>query len=233
MIQIRKAAERGHFDFGWLDTYHTFSFGDYYDPRNMGFSDLRVINEDVVQAGGGFPLHGHRDMEIITYILSGGLKHSDSMGNGSIIRPGDVQRMSAGTGVRHSEANASGDDPVHLLQIWIMPGQTDDVPSYEEKRFNDEDKRNRLRLIGAPDGRDGAVTIHQDTYLYATVLDNGSSVSHELAPGRTAWIQMARGTAELNGQVLGPGDGAAVSAETALTLTGRDGAEVLLFDLRP
>lgn len=233
MIQIRKANERGHFDFGWLDTYHTFSFGDYYDPRNMGFSDLRVINEDVVDAGGGFPLHGHRDMEIITYVLSGGLKHSDSMGNGSVIRPGDVQRMSAGTGVRHSEANASSDEPVHLLQIWIMPAENGIEPSYEEKQFSDEDKRNRLRLIGSPEGRDGSVTIHQDALLYATVLDDRASVSHPLTPGRVAWVQMARGSAELNGQVLEPGDGAAVSDESLLTLTGRDGAEVLLFDLRP
>ncbi|MEO6390974.1 MAG: pirin family protein [Pyrinomonadaceae bacterium] len=231
MIQIRKASERGHFDFGWLDTYHTFSFGDYYDPQNMGFSDLRVINEDVVNAGGGFPLHGHRDMEIITYVLSGGLKHSDSMGNASVIRPGDVQRMSAGTGVRHSEANASADEPVHLLQIWIMPAENGIEPSYEEKRFNDEDKRNRLRLIGSPNGVDGSVTIHQGARLFATVLDDGSAVKHELATGRKAWLQVARGSVELNGQLLGPGDGAAISDEAALTLTGVNGAEVLLFDL--
>lgn len=233
MIQIRKANDRGHFDFGWLDTYHTFSFGDYYDPQNMGFSDLRVINEDVVQPGNGFPFHGHRDMEIITYILSGGLKHSDSMGNGSVIRLGDVQRMSAGTGVRHSEANASDTEPVHLLQIWIMPGQNGTAPSYEEKKFSDEEKRNRLRVVAAPDGRDGAVTVHQDAVLYAGVLDNGVSVNHELAPGRKAWLQVARGTAEINGQSLESGDGVAIADEASLTITGRDGAEVLLFDLRP
>jgi redox-sensitive bicupin YhaK (pirin superfamily) len=231
MIKIRKAEERGHFDFGWLNTYHTFSFGDYYDPRNMGFRTLRVINEDFVHAGRGFPTHGHRDMEIITYVLEGGLAHKDSMGNGSIIRPGDVQRMSAGTGVMHSEANPSADESVHLLQIWILPGETGVEPSYEEKKFDDEEKRGRLRLVVSPDGRDGSVRIHQDASVYATVLDPGQQVGHELRPGRHAWLQVARGAIEVNGHELKQGDGAAVSEEPGLTITGSERSEALLFDL--
>ena len=231
MITIRKAEERGHFNHGWLDTYHTFSFDQYYDPRFMGFRSLRVINEDRVDPGRGFPTHGHRDMEIITYVLEGGLAHRDSMGNGSVIRPGEVQKMSAGTGVRHSEANPSADESVHLLQIWILPEETDIEPAYEQKMFEDEEKRGHLRLVGSPNGEDGSVTIRQDARLYATLLGPGESVTHELAAGRHAWVQVARGHVELNGQTLKQGDGAAVSNESKLTLVGTESAEVLLFDL--
>ncbi|HKR02385.1 MAG TPA: pirin family protein [Pyrinomonadaceae bacterium] len=231
MIKVRKAEERGHFDFGWLNTYHTFSFGEYYDPRNMGFRSLRVINEDWVHAGRGFPTHAHRDMEIITYVLEGGLEHRDSMGNGSIIRPGDVQRMSAGTGVRHSEANPSADDSVHLLQIWILPDEEGVEPSYEQKRFEDEEKRGRLRLVASPDGADGSVRIHQDARVYAALLDSGQQVTHELKPGRHAWMQVARGTVEANNLSLKQGDGAAASNESQLTVVGTEPAEILLFDL--
>lgn len=231
MITIRKAEDRGHFDFGWLNTYHTFSFGEYYDPRNMGFRTLRVINEDYVHPGRGFPTHGHRDMEIITYVLEGGLAHKDSMGNGSIIRPGDVQRMSAGTGVRHSEANPSQDESVHLLQIWILPDEMNAEPGYEQKRFEDEDKRGRLRLVASPDGSDDSVTIHQDARIYATLLDSSQKVIHELKPNRHAWLQVARGAIEVNGQSLKQGDGAAVSEERELTITGKEPSEILLFDL--
>ena len=231
MIKIRKAKDRGHFNFGWLDTYHTFSFGDYYDPSFMGFRSLRVINEDFVHAGRGFPTHSHRDMEIITYILEGGLEHRDSMGNGSVIRPGDVQRMTAGTGVSHSEANPSSEDSVHLLQIWIMPQEQGLKPGYEQKFFSDEQKQGRLRLIASADGRDGSVTVHQDVSVYAAVLDNGQSVNHQLAPNRHAWIQVARGAVVVNGENLDQGDGAAISGESELTISGRTRAEILLFDM--
>ena len=231
MISVRKAAERGHFNFSWLDTYHTFSFDQYYDPRFMGFRSLRVINEDRVQPGHGFPTHAHRDMEIITYVLAGGLEHKDSMGNGSVIRPGDVQRMSAGAGVRHSEANPSTSDPVHLLQIWIMPNRLGSAPGYEQKFFADEEKRGRLRLIASPDGRDGSVTVQQDARLHAALLEPGQEAVYELRAERHAWVQVARGTIELNGQELEQGDGAAVSAEERLTFVAREPAEVLLFDL--
>jgi redox-sensitive bicupin YhaK (pirin superfamily) len=231
MIKIRRAEERGHFDFGWLNTYHTFSFGEYYDPRNMGFRSLRVINEDFVHAGRGFPTHGHRDMEIITYVLEGGLAHKDSMGNGSIIRPGDVQRMSAGTGVRHSEANPSSEESVHLLQIWILPSEEGIEPGYEEKKFDDDEKRGRLRLVVSPDGRDGSVRIHQDASVYATVLDSEQQVAYQMKPNRHAWLQVARGLIEVNGQQLKHGDGAAISEESDLTIVGREPSEALLFDL--
>jgi quercetin 2,3-dioxygenase len=231
MITIRKAEERGHFDFGWLNTYHTFSFGDYYDPRHMGFRALRVINEDFVHPGRGFPTHGHRDMEIITYVLEGGLAHKDSMGNGSIIRPGDVQRMSAGTGVRHSEANPSREESVHLLQIWILPDEMDVEPGYEQKRFEDEEKRGRLRLVASPDGADGSVRIHQDARVSATLLEASQQVSYELGAERYAWVQVARGAIEVNGQALKQGDGASLSDERELTITGTAPSEVLLFDL--
>ena len=184
MINVRKAAGRGHFNFGWLDTHHTFSFGEYYDPRNMGFRALRVINEDYVRAGYGFPAHPHRDMEIITYVLEGALEHKDSMGNGAVIVPGEVQRMSAGTGVRHSEKNPSAEEDVHLLQIWIMPREQGIRPGYEQKMFEADEKRGRLRLIASDDGRDGSVTIHQDAQLYAALLDAGQEVAHRLSPGR-------------------------------------------------
>ncbi|HEX8636043.1 MAG TPA: pirin family protein [Pyrinomonadaceae bacterium] len=231
MIYVRKAAARGHFNFGWLDTYHTFSFGEYYDPRNMGFRALRVINEDYVRAGHGFPTHPHRDMEIITYVLQGALEHKDSMGNGTVIVPGEVQRMSAGTGVRHSEKNSSAEEDVHLLQIWIIPREEGLPPGYEQKMFEADEKRGRLRLIASADGRDGSVTIHQDAELYAALLDTGQEVTHRLLPGRHAWAQVARGAVELNGQLLQQGDGAAVSDEEQLLIAGREASEVLLFDL--
>ena len=231
MINVRRAAERGHFNFGWLDTQHTFSFGEYYDPRNMGFRTLRVINEDHVRAGHGFPTHPHRDMEIITYVLEGALEHKDSMGNGTVILPGEVQRMSAGTGIRHSEKNHSEEQDVHLLQIWIIPEVQGLTPSYEQKMFAADEKRGRLRLIASNDGRDGSVTVHQDANLYAALLAPGEEVTHQLAPGRHAWAQVARGTLELNGQLLQQGDGAAASGETELRIAGRDASEILLFDL--
>ena len=232
MITIRKAEERGHFDFGWLNTYHSFSFGDYYDPKHTRFRTLRVINEDFVQPGHGFPTHGHRDMEIVTYILQGALEHRDSMGTGSIIRRGDAQRMSAGTGVTHSEANPSPDEPVHLLQIWIFPSEQDMHPEYEEKKFSDEDKRNKLRLIVSPDGSDGSVKIHQDAKIYASLLDEREVVVHTLENGRSAWLQVAAGSVTLNDVALKQGDGAAVSGETSLRVAAREPAEVLLFDLK-
>jgi redox-sensitive bicupin YhaK (pirin superfamily) len=231
MIYVRNAATRGHFDFGWLNTFHTFSFGEYYDPRNMGFRSLRVINEDYVRAGHGFPPHSHRDMEIVTYVLRGALEHEDSMGNGTVIRPGEAQRMSAGTGVRHSEKNSSPEEDVHLLQIWIIPQQQGLAPGYEQKMFAADEKRGRLRLIASDDGRDGSVTIHQDAQLYAALLEPGQEVAHRLLPGRHAWAQVARGAIEINGRPLRQGDGAAVSDEEQLSLAGRESSEVLLFDL--
>lgn len=231
MIKVRKAASRGHFDFGWLNTYHTFSFGDYYDPSHMAFRSLRVINEDIVAPGRGFPRHGHRDMEIFTYIIEGALQHRDSMGNGSIIRPGDVQRMSAGTGVTHSEANPSSDDRVHLLQIWILPAKEGIEPDYEEKKFPREEKLNRLRLIISPEGSEGAVKINQDARVYASVLDAGQEVSQQLASGRHAWLQVAAGSVSINDTELQQGDGAAVSDESGLKIAAREPSEILLFDL--
>ena len=231
MINVRRADERGHFNFGWLDTYHTFSFGDYYDPRHEGFRSLRVINEDRVHPGRGFPTHPHRDMEIITYILSGALEHRDSMGTGSVIRPGEVQRMSAGTGVTHSEANPSTTEPVHLLQIWLLPRERGIRPSYEQKAFAEREKRARLRLVASSDGRDGSVRIHQDAGLYAALLAPGEEVTHRLAPGRAAWVQVARGAVTVNGQPLGQSDGAAISDEAELLIAGVEPSEILLFDL--
>jgi quercetin 2,3-dioxygenase len=231
MITVRKAEERGHFNFGWLNTYHTFSFGDYYDPRHMGFRSLRVINEDWVREGRGFPTHPHRDMEIITYILEGALEHRDSMGTGSVIRPGEVQRMSAGTGVTHSERNPSDAESVHLLQIWITPDKRDYPPSYEQKDYPDEEKRGRLRLIASPDGALGSVTIHQDARLYASLLEPGERIVHEVEPHRHAWVQVVRGAIDINGAPLGQSDGAAISHEESLTITGRERSEILLFDL--
>ncbi|MBI4255045.1 MAG: pirin family protein [Candidatus Rokubacteria bacterium] len=231
MLTVRRAGERGHFDHGWLDTRHTFSFADYHDPGWMGFRGLRVINEDRVQPGAGFPTHGHRDMEILSYVLEGALEHRDSLGTGSVIRPGDVQRMSAGTGVMHSEFNASATEPVHFLQIWILPERRGLPPGYEQKRFSPEDTRGRLRLVAARDGADGAVTLHADARVYAALLEPGREVVHALAGGRHAWVQVARGAARVNGGALGAGDGAAVSDEPAVVLAGREPAEVLLFDL--
>jgi hypothetical protein len=231
MLTIRNANDRGHANFGWLDSRHTFSFGEYRDPRHMGFRTLRVINEDVVQGGGGFATHPHRDMEIITYVLAGAITHSDSLGNGSTIHPNDVQRMSAGTGVTHSEHNASASEAVHFLQIWILPTSNGATPSYEQRTFSPEEKRGRLHLVGAPDGRDGAVTIHQDVALYATVLVAAERVRHVLAPGRHAWVQVTRGRVDVNGRPLDPGDGAALSDEATVDIEAHDDSEVLLFDL--
>jgi len=231
MINIRRSAERGGGDFGWLKTQHSFSFDTYHDPRFMGFRSLRVINEDWVQAGHGFPMHPHRDMEIITYVLDGALEHKDCMGNGSIIRPGDGQRLSAGTGVRHSEANASMTEAAHLLQIWILPDRRGHEPGYEQKAFREAEKQGRLRLIASPDGDDGSVTIHQDARLYVSLLQPGPEVKHELGKGHYGWLQVAKGTVELNGQSLNQGDGAAISDERGLTIKGTKDAEVLLFDL--
>jgi redox-sensitive bicupin YhaK (pirin superfamily) len=231
MIVRRPAEERGHSDLGWLDSRHTFSFADYYDPRYMGFRALRVINDDRVKPGYGFGTHPHRDMEIISYVLEGALGHKDNMGTGSVIRPGDVQRMSAGTGVLHSEMNPSPSEPVHFLQIWLMPGERGLSPSYEEKRFEPAEKQGRLRLIAAPDARDGAVAIHQDVDLYAGLLKPGDAARLDLRPGRHAWVQIARGGITLNGQALGEGDGAAVSDEAALDLAATADSEVLVFDL--
>jgi hypothetical protein len=231
MVTVRKAQERGHANHGWLDTWHTFSFADYHDPREMGFGPLRVINDDTVQPGQGFGTHGHRDMEIITYVLEGALEHKDSMGNGSIIRPGNVQRMSAGTGVRHSEFNPSRDERVHLLQIWIEPKFTGVRPSYEEKQFGPAEKRGQLRLIASPEGREGSVTIHQDAFVYAALLDGKDAVTHRLAPGRRAYVHIARGAVKVNGVELKGGDGAKLAGENELELSGAKQAELLLFDL--
>jgi hypothetical protein len=231
MIVLRPAGERGHADHGWLDTWHTFSFSDYYDPRWMGFRTLRVINDDRVQPGSGFPTHGHRDMEIITYVLSGALAHKDSTGGGGVIRPGDVQRMSAGTGVRHSEFNASANEPVHLLQIWIEPARRGIPPGYEQHAYPREEMRGRLRVIAAPDGAEGATTIQQDARVYATLLEPGEEVTHALGRDRHAWVHVARGAIALNGTAMAAGDGAGVSEESNITLAAREPSEVLLFDL--
>jgi redox-sensitive bicupin YhaK (pirin superfamily) len=232
MITIRRANDRGHGDFGWLDTRHTFSFGHYFDPRFTSFSDLRVINEDRVQPGEGFPSHSHRDMEILSYVLDGALEHKDSSGGGGVIRYGDVQRMSAGAGVTHSEFNASATEPVHFLQIWLHPARTGIQPGYEEKRFAPEEKRGRLRLVAAPDGGKDALTIHQDARVYAAILERGRELTHTFADGRKGWVQVARGQVLANGRALAAGDGAALVGEPAVTLAGDEGSELLLFDLR-
>ena len=231
MITIRRAGERGHFDHGWLNTYHTFSFDQYYDPRYMGFRTLRVINEDFVAGGRGFPKHGHRDMEIITYILEGALKHEDSMGNGSVIRPGDVQRMTAGTGVRHSEQNASDGEQVHLLQIWILPHTVGLEPGYEQKAFTEEERRGRLKLIASEDGTDGSVLVHQDVKLFASIIPSGEQVEYTMDQQRYAWIQVARGAVSVNGEKADQGDGVIVAGESNLRIKAEENAEVLLFDL--
>jgi quercetin 2,3-dioxygenase len=231
MISIRKSGDRGHFDHGWLDTHFTFSFADYYDPKHMHFRTLRVLNDDRVAGGAGFPTHPHKDMEIVTYVLEGALEHRDSMGTGSVIRPGDVQYMSAGSGVTHSEFNASKTEPVHLLQIWMFPEEKGLKPAYDQKNFPVAERRGKLRLVASPDGRDGSVKIRQDNELYATVLGKGESVKHALKPERHAYVQVARGSVKLNGKQLDPGDGAAVSSEKIVEISGVDNAEVLLFDL--
>jgi quercetin 2,3-dioxygenase len=232
MITIRRADERGHFDHGWLDTRHTFSFAGYHDPAHMGFRALRVVNEDRVVPGEGFGTHGHRDMEILTYVLSGALAHRDSTGGEGVLRPGEVQRMSAGTGVTHSEFNGSKEDPVHFLQIWIVPDRAGHRPLYEQKRFPDADRRGRLRVLASPDAADGSLAIHQDARVYGTILAGEERVRHPLAPGRHAWVQVVRGELDLNGQPLRAGDGAAVSDERELVLSGGPGgSEALVFDL--
>ena len=231
MIALRKSQERGHANHGWLDSYHTFSFAGYYDPKEMGFGTLRVINEDRVAPGKGFGTHPHRDMEIISYVLEGELAHKDSMGTGSVIRPGDVQKMSAGTGVAHSEFNPSADKPVHFLQIWIEPNKHSVAPSYEQQTFSVEQKRGRLRLIASPDGADGSVRIHQDARVYAGVLDGSDAVTYELPAAHKAYVHVIRGKLSVNGNVLEAGDGAKITAELQLRFAEGRQAEVLLFDL--
>lgn len=234
MITFRPGTERGKADFGWLDSRHSFSFGGYMDPQHMGFGPLRVINEDRVQPAKGFGTHPHRDMEIISYVLEGALEHKDSLGTGSVIRPGDVQRMSAGTGILHSEFNHSKTEPVHFLQIWLIPEREGIRPGYEQKRFEEKDKRGQLRLVASPDGRDGSVTVHLDALVYASVLDKGQKLSHTAAPQRKLWLQVARGSLALGGKEFAAGDGAAIEGERELTMTARaDGTEFLLFDMAP
>lgn len=232
MIQLRPSQDRGLFQNEWLKSHHTFSFGEYHDVRHMGFRDLRVINEDYVSAGRGFGTHPHRDMEIITYIVSGSLEHRDSMGTGSVIRPGDVQRMSAGTGVTHSEINPSSKENVHLLQIWIFPEKKGLSPSYEQKSFSEADRTDHLKLVASRDGRNGSVVVHQDANLYAAKFGAGKKAEHPLPSGRHAWVQVVRGAITLNGQELSEGDGAAISDERELSFQSARGAEILLFDLK-
>jgi len=231
MIEIRRSSERGYADHGWLRSHHTFSFAGYQDPRFMGYRSLRVINDDRVAAGAGFPTHPHRDMEIVSYVVEGALEHRDSMGNGSVIRPGDVQRMTAGTGVTHSEFNPSEEEGGRFLQLWILPERTGLEPGYEQRHFPAGERRGSLRLVVSPDGRDGSLTVHQDALLYAGLLDRGQSVVHKLAPGRGAWVQIVRGTIRLGDRELDEGDGASVEGPAVLELGGVADAELLLFDL--
>ena len=231
MIKLRKSEERGHANHGWLDSYHSFSFSRYYDPEHMQYSVLRVINEDVVAPDMGFGMHPHRDMEIVTYMLSGQLRHMDNLGNGSVIRAGDVQRMTAGTGIVHSEFNASSEEPAHLLQIWLLPERNDLQPGYEEKHFNPSEKRSQWRLVASRDAREGSLLIHQDVSLFATVLEQGKSLSYELAAERSAYLQVARGRVDLNGEVLLAGDAAKIEGQQLIELQAFEDAEMLLFDL--
>jgi redox-sensitive bicupin YhaK (pirin superfamily) len=231
MITIRPAGERGRTDWGWLDSRHTFSFGEYHDPRHMGFRSLRVINDDRVAPGAGFGTHGHRDMEILSYVLEGGLAHRDSTGGGGVIRPGEIQLMRAGTGVTHSEKNASKAEPVHFLQIWIVPGASGLAPRYDQKAFDAQAARERFVVLASNDGRDGSIPVHQDVSLWMARLAGGDERAHALAPERHAWVHVARGTVALNGLELGEGDGAALTDEPRVRLVGRSDAEVLLFDL--
>jgi redox-sensitive bicupin YhaK (pirin superfamily) len=231
MITLRPARDRGRTNIDWLDSWHSFSFGDYHDPNWRGFRNLRVINDDIIAPSGGFGTHPHRDMEIITYILSGALEHRDSLQNGSVIRPGDVQRMTAGTGILHSEFNPSPAEPVHLLQIWLFPDRKGLTPGYEQKHFSDADRRGRLKLIASPDGRDGSVTIHQDADVYAALFGKKDQFVHDLRPGRHAWLQVASGAVQLNARPLSAGDGAALSEESSVTLSADADSEILLFDL--
>lgn len=232
MLQLRRSSDRGHTQLDWLDSRHTFSFGDYYDPAYVGFGALRVINEDRVAPGAGFPTHAHQNMEIVSYVLEGELEHRDSLGNGSIIRPGDIQRMSAGTGVRHSEYNASKTQPVHFLQIWLLPARPSLPPSYEQKHFDVASLRDRWTLVGSSDGHDGSVVIHQDVSLFATQLDDNQTVRYSVASGRRAYLHVARGTVRLNDQTLAAGDGAAFTEARDIVLVASGAAEALLFDLR-
>jgi quercetin 2,3-dioxygenase len=231
-LVLRKSHERGHANFGWLDSRHSFSFGEYYDPAHMGFGPLRVINDDHVAAGAGFPMHGHNDMEIISYVLDGALEHKDSLGTGSIIRADDVQRMSAGTGIKHSEFNPSQKEDVHFLQIWIMPHSRGLTPSYEQKNFARPSKENQWRLIASGDGRDGSLTIHRDVNVYASIITPTHTLRYDLAPAHQAWLQLARGTLSVNGIKLGAGDGLAIEHETELHIDGQsEEAEFILFDM--
>jgi quercetin 2,3-dioxygenase len=231
MLQVRRSSERGHFDHGWLNTYHTFSFGHYRDLKHMGFRALRVMNEDYVQPGQGFGTHPHQDMEIVTYVLAGALEHKDSMGNGEVLRPGEFQRMTAGTGITHSEFNPSASEPVHLYQIWLLPARKGLEPSYEQKRFAEDERLNRLRLVASPDGADGSLLIHQDARVYLSTISNGTQIKHPLSAGRHAWLQVLRGAVSVNGQPLDTSDGAAASEETQLSIEADGEAEIMLFDL--
>jgi len=231
MLTIRKARERGHANHGWLDTHHTFSFADYFDERFMGFGPLRVINDDTISAGSGFPPHAHRDMEIITYVLEGAIEHKDSMGNGSIIKPGEVQRMSAGSGVTHSEYNASKEAPAHFLQIWIVPSGVGLPKGYEQKLFAEEERRGKLRLVASPEGRDGSVKIQQDARIFATTLEKGETVRHAFGGHRKGWLHVARGSVTLNDTDLEAGDGAAIEGEDQISISSKNRGEALLFDL--
>lgn len=231
MIQIRKASDRGHANHGWLDTYHTFSFGSYRAPEHTRFRSLRVMNEDIVAPGQGFGTHPHNDMEIVTYVLEGALEHQDSMGNGEVLQPGEFQRMSAGTGITHSEFNRSHDEPVHLYQIWLDPERRGIEPSYEQKKFAEDERHNRLRLVASQDAAEGSLLIHQDARIFLSSLGEGQNVTHRIQPGRHAWLQVLRGAVTLNDQPLGTSDGAAVSEETSLEVVANESAELLLFDL--
>jgi redox-sensitive bicupin YhaK (pirin superfamily) len=231
MITLRRAAERGRGDYGWLDTRHSFSFNDYHDARHMGFRALRVINEDWIAPGKGFGTHGHRDMEIVTYVLEGAVAHKDSLGNGSVLRPGEFQRMTAGTGIEHSEFNPSETEPVHLYQIWLFPEKRGLAPSYDQREFPADERKGKLRIVASPDGRDGSLTIRQDAQVFLATFAAGEGGSYELAPGRHAWIQVLRGSIDMNGVVLALSDGAAVSEETSLALRAKQESEVMLFDL--
>jgi redox-sensitive bicupin YhaK (pirin superfamily) len=231
MPDLRRATDRGHADHGWLDTHYTFSFADYYDPAHMGFRTLRVMNEDRVAPGQGFGMHGHRDMEIVTYVLSGALEHRDSLGNGEVLRPGEFQRMTAGTGIRHSEFNPSAADPVHLYQIWLLPRQSGLQPGYEQRAFSEDQRQGKLRLVASPDGVDGSLTIQQDARIYLSTLEAGQTIEQELTPGRHAWLQVLRGSVSAGGLLLQTSDGLAISDENRLAITAEEPAEVMLFDL--
>jgi len=231
MFIIRKSADRGHFDHGWLDTYHTFSFADYYDPAHMGFRSLRVMNEDRVAPGGGFGMHGHRDMEIVTCVLSGALEHKDSLGHGEVLRPGEFQHMTAGHGIRHSEFNPSATEPVHLYQIWLLPRESGLSPSYSQKAFSTESRAGRWQLVASPHGVDSSLKIEQDTLIYLANIKSSGELTFDLAPGRHAWLQVLRGSANLNSNELTAGDGAAISNESKLSVAATAATEVMLFDL--